>query len=392
VDTLQLAAGAVTAVKLASNSVTSGKIAAGAVDTAELANGAVTTAKLASNAVTSAKVSTGTLIPANLDVDRFNTTFWRTAGNSNTTPGTHFIGTTDDTAFEIHVDGDRAFRVVPGDYGAHNIIAGATVNRVLNAAIGATIAGGGQTRDAFIGSVAATNEVIGNFGTVGGGKGNRSDQYATVGGGQDNLATGYGATIPGGYGNVASADYSFAAGHYAKADDIGSFVWADGADYYNDFHSSFANGFFVRCTGGARIVTAIDVNGNGTAGVRLGSGDSAWSTISDRDAKKNFQAVDAVSVLNKLAAMPITQWNYKWEADTNTPNLGPMAQDFKAAFYPGRDDKSISTLEFDGVELAAIQGLNRKLTMELKLKETEIMELNRRLERVEKMLEKNSAE
>jgi uncharacterized coiled-coil protein SlyX len=38
-----------------------------------------------------------------------------------------------------------------------------------------------------------------------------------------------------------------------------------------------------------------------------------------------------------------------------------MAQDFKGAFYPGRDDKSITTLEFDGVELAAIQGLNRKI-------------------------------
>jgi hypothetical protein len=68
-----------------------------------------------------------------------------------------------------------------------------------------------------------------------------------------------------------------------------------------------------------------------------------------------------VAVLNKLAAMPVQKWNYKWEADTNTPHLGPMAQDFKAAFYPGRDDKSISTLEFDGVELAAIQGLNQKL-------------------------------
>jgi uncharacterized coiled-coil protein SlyX len=38
-----------------------------------------------------------------------------------------------------------------------------------------------------------------------------------------------------------------------------------------------------------------------------------------------------------------------------------MAQDFKKAFYPGRDDRGISTLEFDGVELAAIQGLNQKL-------------------------------
>ena len=43
------------------------------------------------------------------------------------------------------------------------------------------------------------------------------------------------------------------------------------------------------------------------------------------------------------------------------PHLGPMAQDFKAAFFPGRDDKTISTLEADGVALAAIQGLNRKL-------------------------------
>ena len=38
-----------------------------------------------------------------------------------------------------------------------------------------------------------------------------------------------------------------------------------------------------------------------------------------------------------------------------------MAQDFKSAFYPGRDDKTISMLEFDGVALAALQGLNRKL-------------------------------
>jgi len=43
------------------------------------------------------------------------------------------------------------------------------------------------------------------------------------------------------------------------------------------------------------------------------------------------------------------------------PNIGPMAQDFKKAFYPGRDDRGITTLEFDGVELAAIQGLNQKL-------------------------------
>jgi DNA-binding transcriptional MerR regulator len=83
--------------------------------------------------------------------------------------------------------------------------------------------------------------------------------------------------------------------------------------------------------------------------------------VSDRNAKKNFQSVDTVAVLEKLAAIPIERWNYQWEKDSDVPHLGPMAQDFKGAFYPGRDDKTISMLEFDGVALAALQGLNQKL-------------------------------
>jgi hypothetical protein len=38
-----------------------------------------------------------------------------------------------------------------------------------------------------------------------------------------------------------------------------------------------------------------------------------------------------------------------------------MAQDFKEAFYPGRDQTWITTLEFDGVALAAIKGLSEKI-------------------------------
>ena len=111
----------------------------------------------------------------------------------------------------------------------------------------------------------------------------------------------------------------------------------------------------MRASGGYRLYTG------GSSGVYLAANGSTWASVSDRNAKKNFQPVDTVAVLNKLAAMPVEKWNYKWEADNDTPHLGPMAQDFKAAFYPGRDEKSITTLEFDGVELAAIQGLNQKL-------------------------------
>jgi hypothetical protein len=71
--------------------------------------------------------------------------------------------------------------------------------------------------------------------------------------------------------------------------------------------------------------------------------------------------VDTLQVLEKLASLPITQWHYEWEHSEVIPHIGPMAQDFKAAFYPGTDDKSITTQEADGVALAAIQGLNQKL-------------------------------
>ena len=217
-----------------------------------------------------------------------------------------------------------------------------------------------------------------SYSTVSGGQHNLSSgTLATVGGGGNNTSSGLYSTIPGGTENSATADYSLAAGNRAKADNQGSFVWADSASF--DFHSALANQFAVRCTGGAKFVTAIDGSGAQTAGVRLLAGDTAWSSISDRNAKKNFQPVSGVAVLEKLAAMPMQSWNYKWESDTSTPHLGPMAQDFKAAFYPGRDDKTISTLEFDGVELAAIQGLNRKLEEQAKEKDARISALERQL-------------
>jgi uncharacterized coiled-coil protein SlyX len=95
-------------------------------------------------------------------------------------------------------------------------------------------------------------------------------------------------------------------------------------------------------------------------------------------------------VLDKLAGVPVQRWNYKWEADDAVPHLGPVAQDFKAAFYPGRDDKSITTLEFDGVELAAIQGLNQKVDLqkaEIAAKQAQIESLEQRLAKLERIVQ-----
>ena len=61
-------------------------------------------------------------------------------------------------------------------------------------------------------------------------------------------------------------------------------------------------------------------------------------------------------MLAKVSALPLQSWHY-----TNAPgtrHVGPMAQDFQAAFGLGADDKSIATVDADGVALAAIQGLD----------------------------------
>jgi endosialidase-like protein len=80
------------------------------------------------------------------------------------------------------------------------------------------------------------------------------------------------------------------------------------------------------------------------------------STISDRNAKEGFEPVDPRAVLAAVARLPIERWSYKGET---VRHLGPMAQDFTAAFGLGADDRHIFTLDAAGVALAAIQGLHR---------------------------------
>jgi hypothetical protein len=123
---------------------------------------------------------------------------------------------------------------------------------------------------------------------------------------------------------------------------------------------------------------SVDISGNMYA--------SSFIASSDRNTKESFSPVDSRVVLDKVAALPITRWNFK--QDSSTAHIGPMAQDFYAAFGVGPDDKHIATVDADGVALAAIQGLNRKLEETLGQKDAEIGELKRRLERVEELLSK----
>ncbi|MGA1129516.1 MAG: tail fiber domain-containing protein, partial [Chthoniobacterales bacterium] len=92
--------------------------------------------------------------------------------------------------------------------------------------------------------------------------------------------------------------------------------------------------------------------------------------------------VDATAVLAKVAAMPVMTWNYRTQ-DESIRHIGPTAQDFRAAFGLGENDKTISTIDPSGVALAAIQGL----VEELKLRDKTIEELKAKLDAVEQRLE-----
>ena len=85
-----------------------------------------------------------------------------------------------------------------------------------------------------------------------------------------------------------------------------------------------------------------------------------WTNASDRNLKENFTDIDGQDILNKIAELPITKWNYKSES-TSTTHIGPMAQDFYRIFNLGGSDTSISTIDPAGLALVGVQTLNAEI-------------------------------
>ncbi|MBL9137713.1 MAG: tail fiber domain-containing protein [Verrucomicrobiales bacterium] len=115
--------------------------------------------------------------------------------------------------------------------------------------------------------------------------------------------------------------------------------------------------FYVRMDGNVGVGTKVpgarlDVVG----GVRC----TTLELTSDKAAKSEFRAVDSNEVLDKVSRLPISTWSYR--DNSRVRHVGPMAQDFKAAFDVGSDDgRHISVVDGIGVSLAAIQGLHAQL-------------------------------
>ena len=154
---------------------------------------------------------------------------------------------------------------------------------------------------------------------------------------------------------TASGVASTAMGSYASTNDMaGSFIYGD-ASTASIVNAPAAYSFTVRASGGTTFYS----NSALTAGVTLAAGGSGWNAVSDRNLKENFQEHDGEDMLAAIADMPIQSWNYKAQ-DSSIRHLGPMAQDFHAAFGLGVDDKHINTVDIDGINMLAVQALEKR--------------------------------
>ncbi|HSF20318.1 MAG TPA: tail fiber domain-containing protein [Vicinamibacteria bacterium] len=100
---------------------------------------------------------------------------------------------------------------------------------------------------------------------------------------------------------------------------------------------------------------------------------------SSREAKMDFHEFESQEVLQRVVQLPLSSWRYK---TGGARHFGPMAEDFKAAFDLGPDEKQLAPGDVAGVALAAIQGLNDRLT---ELSAT-VNAKNERIEALEKEL------
>ncbi|HEX2079317.1 MAG TPA: tail fiber domain-containing protein [Longimicrobium sp.] len=169
-----------------------------------------------------------------------------------------------------------------------------------------------------------------------------------------------------GYRVTADGDYATVMGHRASANGhTGVFVRGD-ASTTDSILAQANNEFAVRAAGGFRFRT----NATLTTGCNLPAGSGAFTCASSRTLKEHFTEVDGEDLLARIRGVPVNTWSYIDEPG-GVRHLGPFAEDFRAAFGLGVDDRSIGLLDIDGVNFAAVKALEAR-TAELRAKTAEV--------------------
>lgn len=196
--------------------------------------------------------------------------------------------------------------------------------------------------------------------------------------GYTNLATGQGSVALG-YRTGAVGDYTVALGYRARTcypanstteanlgltcvngnERTGAFVWGDESTT-NFVQAQANNEFRIRAAGGVRLRTSAAANNavgvSGNTGCDLPAGSGTFSCSSSRTIKENFADVSRAEVLQRLRELPIQTWNFT-SAPAADRHLGPVAEDFFAAFGLGTSESSIGVQDLAGIGLVGVQAL-----------------------------------
>ncbi|HBA83017.1 MAG TPA: hypothetical protein DCZ95_02880 [Verrucomicrobia bacterium] len=190
---------------------------------------------------------------------------------------------------------------------------------------------------------AAYSAIVGGGGhTIG-----YAGRYSTIAGGyQNRINTSY-ACIPNGYQSSVTGTYGFAAGMFAHADDVGSFVWGDSQN--TTVHSWGNDTVTFRCNGGVKFQNAAVAQY-----AQWIPGSASWTIVSDRNLKENIQPVDAVSAGRTSGPTAPGQMELQgvWPAAHR-----PDGARLSSRLCLERQPKAIDSGELQGVTLAAVQGL-----------------------------------
>lgn len=249
----------------------------------------------------------------------------------------------------------------------------------------------------YFSTASGTNAMAMGSNTIASGRNSTAMGESTTASGNESTAIGFFTT--------SSGDRSIAMGSYVSANNqTGALIIGDYSTS-TILNSTTPNSFRARFEGGYRFFTSSAAITSESC--LLASGSNAWSTTSDVRLKENFEPVNGEDFLKKISQMKLSSWNYKNQNPQTFRHYGPMAQDFYAAF--GKDkygtignDTTINSADFDGVNLVAIQALEKRtqnlrqlelenalLKQQQKLLNKELEELKTRLQKLESVLLKS---
>jgi hypothetical protein len=235
-------------------------------------------------------------------------------------------------------------QVVASDYGAFAYGDQVTVSSTVGVGFGSAITVSGTA-----GFSAGASNVCSGFACTAIGYSNRA-------GGQGSVALGYRATAAG----ANSVTIGYRGSNNTHTGSIVLAAIGNPTTYTDSVRAQNDGEFRVRAPGGIALRTSNPASNAagaaGNTGCDLAAGSGTWSCSSSRLLKDEFAPVDGDVVLAHLRSLPLSTWRFQ-EDHQGGRHMGPVAEDFYAAFGLGSGPTSIGTTDLSGVALAAVQTL-----------------------------------